>query len=183
MGIWRAPLFGPDMPEWAFKQVQAFKCAKTSQRRTGQHAFNWALENFLKKTDKLLLVHVEPPSQVDNVYWDNDNVSVIVPLEVREQIEAQTHQAALGLANKLLAQAESAGITAEADIVRGDPRDKVVDLCERLHASALIIGSRGLGALKRTFVGSVSDYCVHHCHCPVIIVKMPESSKAADHTE
>lgn len=29
-----------------------------------------------------------------------------------------------------------------------------------------------MGALKRTFLGSVSDYCVHHCECPVAIVRL-----------
>jgi nucleotide-binding universal stress UspA family protein len=43
----------------------------------------------------------------------------------------------------------------------------------------LIIGSRGMGAFKRTFLGSVSDYCVHHCHCPVIIPKMPTKTAFA----
>ncbi|CBI17996.3 unnamed protein product, partial [Vitis vinifera] len=37
---------------------------------------------------------------------------------------------------------------------------------ERLGLSAVIMGSRGFGASKRTSkgrLGSVSDYCVHHC--------------------
>jgi hypothetical protein len=38
------------------------------------------------------------------------------------------------------------------------------------------MGSRGRGALKRTFLGSVSDYCVHHCDCPVVIVRGTEST-------
>ena len=25
--------------------------------------------------------------------------------------------------------------------------------------------------INRTFVGSTSDYCVHHCTCPVIVTK------------
>jgi hypothetical protein len=50
------------------------------------------------------------------------------------------------------------------------------------------MGSRGLGALKRTFLGSVSDYCVHHCECPVAIVRFgqetePELKQASQKVE
>ena len=48
---------------------------------------------------------------------------------------------------------------------------------ERLGLSAVIMGSRGVGAAKRGNdgrLGSVSDYCVHHCVCPVVVVRFPE---------
>lgn len=54
---------------------------------------------------------------------------------------------------------------------RGETRDEIVDFVETNKAGILIIGNRGLGALKRTFLGSTSDYCIHHCHCPVLVVK------------
>lgn len=31
-----------------------------------------------------------------------------------------------------------------------------------------------LAIIDRAFVGSVSDYCVHHAKCPVLIVKPPK---------
>ncbi|XP_024025360.1 universal stress protein PHOS34 [Morus notabilis] len=39
------------------------------------------------------------------------------------------------------------------------------------------MGSRGFGAVRRGNdgkLGSVSDYCVHHCVCPVVVVRYPE---------
>ena len=32
------------------------------------------------------------------------------------------------------------------------------------------MGTRGLGKIRRTFLGSVSNYVLHHAHIPVIIV-------------
>lgn len=56
-------------------------------------------------------------------------------------------------------------------IGRGEIRDEIVDYVEDSKSNLLIIGSRDMNALKRTFVGSTSDYCVHHCHCPVLVIK------------
>lgn len=54
---------------------------------------------------------------------------------------------------------------------QGDPRDEIVDAVSRIHADLLVLGSRGLGALKRAFLGSTGDYCTHHAPCSVLIVK------------
>ncbi|XWS15645.1 hypothetical protein CRYUN_Cryun34aG0019400 [Craigia yunnanensis] len=54
---------------------------------------------------------------------------------------------------------------------------------ERLGLSAVAMGSRGFGAAKRSAkgrLGSVSDYCVRHCVCPVIIVRFPDEEKEKD---
>jgi nucleotide-binding universal stress UspA family protein len=57
------------------------------------------------------------------------------------------------------------GIKVRGVALRGDPREEIVHKVE----DVLVIGSRGMGAVKRTIIGSVSDYCVHHCHTTVIV--------------
>lgn len=64
----------------------------------------------------------------------------------------------------------------EMVVGRGETRDEIVDYMESVKGDMLVLGSRDLGTLKRTFIGSTSDYCVHHCHCPVLIVKQPRTS-------
>ena len=34
----------------------------------------------------------------------------------------------------------------------------------------VVLGSRGKSSLQRTLMGSVSNYCVHHAHVPVLVV-------------
>ena len=53
------------------------------------------------------------------------------------------------------------------------PGEVICKLVEDKKAQLIVMGSRGMGTLRRTFLGSVSDYCVHHAHCPVAIVPPP----------
>ena len=38
-------------------------------------------------------------------------------------------------------------------------------------AELLVVGTRGHGTLAGAVLGSVSDYCTHHAHCPVVVVR------------
>ena len=46
----------------------------------------------------------------------------------------------------------------------------ICKIAKEQSASVIVIGQRGLGVIRRTFLGSVSDYVVHHAHIPTIIV-------------
>ena len=50
------------------------------------------------------------------------------------------------------------------------PGEVICKLAEDESADLIVIGSRGIGTLRRTILDSVSDYCVHHAHIPVLVV-------------
>ena len=56
----------------------------------------------------------------------------------------------------------------------GMPGEQVVRVAEDEGADFIITGSRGLGTFRRTLLGSVSDFIVHHATVPVFICK-PEA--------
>jgi nucleotide-binding universal stress UspA family protein len=63
------------------------------------------------------------------------------------------------------------GKVAETHLRSGDPKKEVLRLAEALEVGMIVIGSRGLGAVSRALMGSVSDSVVRHAHCPVFVVR------------
>ncbi len=51
------------------------------------------------------------------------------------------------------------------------PSDEIVRVAEETGADLVVMGSRGLGGIKRALMGSVSDSVVRHAHCPVLVVR------------
>lgn len=53
----------------------------------------------------------------------------------------------------------------------GSPYLKIVDLVERLEADLVILSAHSHTMLGRLFLGSNTDYVMHHVHCPIYIFK------------
>jgi nucleotide-binding universal stress UspA family protein len=54
-------------------------------------------------------------------------------------------------------------------VVEGNPA--AVLLAASAGAELLVLGSRGHGGLVEALLGSVSQHCVHHATCPVVIIR------------
>jgi nucleotide-binding universal stress UspA family protein len=65
----------------------------------------------------------------------------------------------------------SGGKVAETHPRAGEPDKEIVKLSEELGAGTIVIGSRGLGAVRRALMGGVSESVVRHAHCPVFVVR------------
>ncbi len=63
------------------------------------------------------------------------------------------------------------GTVAETHLRSGDPDKEILRAAEALGVGLIVIGRRGLGAVSRALMGSVSDSVVRHAHCPVLVVR------------
>jgi nucleotide-binding universal stress UspA family protein len=63
------------------------------------------------------------------------------------------------------------GSVAQAHYRVGRPDAEITALAEEIGAGLIVVGSRGLGGIRRTMLGSVSDSVVRHAHCPVLVVR------------
>ncbi len=66
------------------------------------------------------------------------------------------------------------GTVAAAHLRLGRPAEQIVALSEEIGAGIIVVGSRGLSALRRAVMGSVSENVVRYAHCPVFVVRSDE---------
>ena len=69
---------------------------------------------------------------------------------------------------------EEGANVAKAYLRTGEPDAEVVALGEDIGADMIVVGSRGMGRLRRP-IGSVSSSIVAHAHCPVLVVRGAQS--------
>ena len=92
-----------------------------------------------------------------------------------EQIEEVSKER---LRKQSLGVKAAGGTVAEAHLRMGEVDLEIVALAEELGVGLIVMGSRGLGGVRRALMGSVSDSVVRHAHCPVLVVRQ-EKEKAA----
>lgn len=67
------------------------------------------------------------------------------------------------------ASEEAKDVPVETVVREGQAAEVLLEASK--DADLLIVGSRGLGGFSGLLLGSVSQQCAHHAHCPVVIVR------------
>ena len=95
-----------------------------------------------------------------------------------EEVAEQLRQEAQEVLDEQVRRVEEVGGTVQEAHVRVGARrsDEIVKVAEEIRAGLIVMGSRGLGGVRRTLMGSVSDAVVRHAHCPVLIVRRHEDA-------
>lgn len=80
------------------------------------------------------------------------------------------HRAAEDLLDRALADAgaDIEGVEIERQVVQGPAAEALVTAVD--ENDLLVVGSRGHGGFAELLLGSVSQQCVHHAPCPVVVV-------------
>jgi nucleotide-binding universal stress UspA family protein len=99
--------------------------------------------------------------------------SYAVPdFEYMQQIQENLEQEARKALDAEVEQVKAAGgRVVEAHLSMGSPDAEIVKLADDMGAGLIVMGSRGLGGIRRALIGSVSDSVVRHAHCPVLVVR------------
>ncbi|KAG6738101.1 hypothetical protein POTOM_059660 [Populus tomentosa] len=166
------------------------------------YAVKWAVQNYLRPGDAVILLHVRPTSALYGADWgsiqhqinnnktpfdqnDPDSSDNQERQKLEDDFDSFTNNKANLLAKPLL----EADVPFKIHIVQDhDMKERLCLEVERLGLSAVIMGSRGFGATRKMGggkggtvgggrLGSVSDYCVQHCVCPVVVVRCNDDGK------
>jgi nucleotide-binding universal stress UspA family protein len=117
---------------------------------------------------ELHVVYVEP---VDMYSPERE----LYPPETRTDLyETFRGFAQVGLDDLTKKVREAGGDIAQTHARVGSPDKEIVRLAEELGAGLVVLGNRGLGAVRRALMGSVSTGVVRYAHCPVLVVRGEE---------
>ncbi|CAL8071046.1 unnamed protein product [Calicophoron daubneyi] len=138
-----------------------------------ERAFKFYLENIKEDGDQLKFIHVIEPVYTAPAF----GVVMDLPqLPDMAQIMRRSAHDGEVLLKHFMQVAKEHGVKTEGLVlVDSNPGSAVVQMVEKLKANMIILGNRGVGIIRRTFLGSVSDYVLHHSHVPVVIVPPPSS--------
>ncbi|CAD5186801.1 universal stress protein PHOS32-like [Musa acuminata AAA Group] len=142
---------------------------------TSKVAVRWAVDNLVCAGDHVVLIHVLSKSDhhTEKQLWE-EHGSPLIPLGEFEDMNLTVRYGISPdgeVLDILHTASETKGVKVVSKIYWGDPREKICDAVEELKLDSLVVGSRGLGAIKRVLLGSVSNYVVVHATCPVTVVK------------
>jgi nucleotide-binding universal stress UspA family protein len=125
-------------------------------------------ERYARKLElRLIVVHVSGLVVQPSTFMHSSTL----PLVSQDKRDWTT---SLDLVERLISEESIAG--AEAKALHGDPAECLADAADEEQAELIVVGSRGLGAFRAAFLGSVSNALVGIARCPVLVV--PRSATA-----
>ncbi|KAH9503594.1 hypothetical protein Btru_066932 [Bulinus truncatus] len=130
------------------------------------YAFDWYMKFFYKPKDELILFHCLDPSAT------NHTKNVPKAAGSSTVTAGDEEEAVNPFVAKLHTKAATSGIRATVvKAIGSKPGEAIIKASEEQRVDIIITGSRGIGALKRTFAPSVSEYVVHQSVVPVLVIR------------
>jgi nucleotide-binding universal stress UspA family protein len=103
---------------------------------------------------------------------DEGIVAPVVDPGVALEIDRAIHDQAEATSREGAALANSLGLDAHplAAPDEGTVANTILELARERQAAVIVVGSRGLGAIRARLEGSTSKHLLKHASCPVIVV-------------
>ena len=108
------------------------------------------------------IVHVIEIPYVPSILEDANQIPY---QNVYELLKQQAEK----ILNDISQLASKDGVSISQKILEGHPAEEIIK--EAKTNDLIIIGNKGMTAIERIFLGSVTENVIHHATCPVMIVK------------
>ncbi len=120
----------------------------TDGSKSSNHALRFLMENIRAENLDIVVVHV-------------------MPFLRYPELKA----AAQALLDRDAERLVKAGHSVSGTVKLGHPADELIKMADRHKADLIVTGAKGLGAIARFFLGSVSTKLIQHSSCSVLVVR------------
>ncbi len=138
----------------------------------GEAVFQQAVDIAKQQHSQLLLMHcISLETTVISPYpsfYSEEMVNFSQLVQERLNQESQEAQQWLTECEK---RATEQGLNTESQWKIGDPSRLILEQAKSWGADLIVIGRRGLTGISEMFLGSVSNYILHHAPCSVLVVQ------------
>ncbi|XP_076814281.1 universal stress protein YxiE-like [Clavelina lepadiformis] len=134
-----------------------------------EKAFDWYLENVYQDSNFLVIVHGRENPQIPTL---NFTEGAAFPSDEITRIMKESNQKVDALVDKFSIKCSEKKIKFKVALEGGKPSkpgETILAVADQEGCEMIVMGSRGLGTIRRTLLGSVSDYVIHHAKIPVIV--------------
>ena len=131
------------------------------------NALKYAVESAVKWDAQLIVLSVIPP--IRPILPDPDGFYPTFLPEFEEELE-NAYKIILDEALKMV-EKEQPAIKVEARLEKGRPAEVIMKVARTENVDLIVMGSRGLGGIAGSVLGSTSQAVVHSCTKPILIVK------------
>jgi nucleotide-binding universal stress UspA family protein len=127
-------------------------------------ALEWALDEGRLRGAEVEVIHA---------FYLFPDLSELAALSEQPDMVAQAEELLRKAVEPALATRPGVKVTTRA--VQGPPARTLLDAAA--GADLLVVGSRGRGGFAGLMLGSVSQQCVHHAPCPVVVVPSSQHTR------
>ncbi|XP_045164841.1 universal stress protein Sll1388-like isoform X2 [Mercenaria mercenaria] len=123
------------------------------------------LENVKKHSDYVILIHCVEMNTIAAMPGDIGASGLLVRSIEQERAAAEKYL------HELTERMKAANLHGKVKRTNGPARSEILRVAEEEKVDMIITGTRGMGTVRRTLLGSVSDHVLHHSHVPIIICR------------
>ena len=129
-----------------------------------QRALQEVLDLFETGALHVHLLNVCEPIHVNEVLF-KDTLTEMRALEDEHTVAGRK------IVETAAAKLNEAGVSNDTHVEIGHADQTIVGFAEKYHAEMIVMGTRGMGAIRSLAVGSIANKVVHLAEVPVLLVK------------
>lgn len=144
-----------------------------------QAALKWAVEEAARTEAKLTAMYIYPPVKHDEPFLSHSHFPDSATMQQlageaqvwTEQQDRSSHDVAMRNLVRFVQEVvtRDVGVHVQLVAIPGKPSRRLVEASR--GTDLLVVGARGSGGFGGLKLGSVSEQCVRHAKCPVLVVR------------